>query len=84
MARAHDVLHASYCSMAADGAPKPSWAAVQAEGQDLCVSAPSDFPLLNSIINTSLALDRSPAASQVYISKISVLSFIAVITAIVS
>ncbi|CAL8465423.1 g4959 [Coccomyxa elongata] len=64
MARAHDVLHASCCSMAADGAPKPNWAAVQAEGQDLCVTAPSDFPLLDSIINTSLALDRSPAASQ--------------------
>ncbi|BDA50080.1 probable terminal nucleotidyltransferase 4B [Coccomyxa sp. Obi] len=65
MARAHDVLHASCCSMAADAA-KPSWAAVQAEGQDFCVAAPSssDFPLLNCILNTSLALDRSPSASQ--------------------
>lgn len=85
MAQAHDRLHASCCSMAADGAAKPSWTAVQAEGQNICVAAPSssDLPLLDSIINTSLALDRSPAASQVCFSKTLVLFFIAVITAIV-
>ena len=67
MARAHDVLRASCCSMATDGAAKPSWAAVQTEGQDHCVAAASssEFPLLDTIINTSLALDRSPSASQV-------------------
>ncbi len=68
VARAHDVLHASCCSAAVGGAgpEAASWAAVQAEGQTFSVSPPhrSEYPLLDTVLNTSLALDRSPSASQ--------------------
>jgi hypothetical protein len=68
VARAHDVLHASCCSAAVGGVvpQAASWAAVQAEGQTFSLSTPqrSEFPLLDTILNTSLALDRTPVASQ--------------------